>query len=338
MRCTPSVYNDVYVEFWALVEFPMPGLVDLYFCLEYHYATPKECEKIFFGSRWPNWVLPILNVRGLRTFELSIDMQSYFERSTPMYIPVPPLLLLQAAELAEDIKCVMLSKVANDPGELDVSSSLLSQAAKQEHKAKLLTWLLRRYQLVTPASVEFEKQKSSLSYGFLTDELYRPDLIEAHRSVKPRRDRMDGQLYVKNAIQWIIQKGESYPKSVAIPIDIKRPLRVPSETKFSLYSSTRNMKSHYPASHEENEGATLAVQTHLHPEPKEGNHHYYRYRYQIFLLLYRGEMHIEAARSRGAPNSVIEPCPLISELVKPAEWNFRNFCANKYDQYNNQAT
>jgi hypothetical protein len=45
------------------------------------------------------------------------------------------------------------------------------------------------------------------SYGFLCTEIYEPDIIEAHRTLRrPRIDRLDGERYVRNTIRWIVKK------------------------------------------------------------------------------------------------------------------------------------
>lgn len=53
---------------------------------------------------------------------------------------------------------------------------------------------------------------SSCSYGFLIDELYQPDKIDAHKNVRPRKNETDGKRYINNSIFWLIQKVVLRPK------------------------------------------------------------------------------------------------------------------------------
>lgn len=53
------------------------------------------------------------------------------------------------------------------------------------------------------------------SYGFLLHEAYNPEL-EAHRVSRPAVDPGDGEEYIDNTIDWVIQKVGFRPKSVAL--------------------------------------------------------------------------------------------------------------------------
>jgi hypothetical protein len=49
------------------------------------------------------------------------------------------------------------------------------------------------------------------SYGFLQTEPFEPQIIAAHKGVRPKRDKVDGEKYIDSTINWLIQK-------VSIPI------------------------------------------------------------------------------------------------------------------------
>ena len=49
------------------------------------------------------------------------------------------------------------------------------------------------------------------SYGFLRTEPHEPEEWEAHKNVRAWYDKVDGQMYVKNTIDWLIKKVSHVP-------------------------------------------------------------------------------------------------------------------------------
>lgn len=47
-------------------------------------------------------------------------------------------------------------------------------------------------------------RKIQCSYGFLRDELYEPDIFPEHKRARPKIDEADGELYVIDTIDWLI--------------------------------------------------------------------------------------------------------------------------------------
>jgi DNA primase large subunit len=50
------------------------------------------------------------------------------------------------------------------------------------------------------------KRTTLCSYGFLRDEQWDPEEIPAHYKMKPDIDRADGERYIRNTIDWLINK------------------------------------------------------------------------------------------------------------------------------------
>jgi hypothetical protein len=44
------------------------------------------------------------------------------------------------------------------------------------------------------------------SYGFLRTEPHEPEVWEAHKNIRAWYDKVDGQMYVKDTIDWLIKK------------------------------------------------------------------------------------------------------------------------------------
>jgi hypothetical protein len=44
------------------------------------------------------------------------------------------------------------------------------------------------------------------SFGFVWTDLYDKENIPAHVGIRPRIDKLDGRKYVKNTINWLVQK------------------------------------------------------------------------------------------------------------------------------------
>ena len=44
------------------------------------------------------------------------------------------------------------------------------------------------------------------SYGFIRAEYYEPDVVKEQRGVNAWRDPLDGELYIKNTIDWVVKK------------------------------------------------------------------------------------------------------------------------------------
>jgi hypothetical protein len=198
--------NAMYVEFWALVAFALPALAHLHFCYEYFYNYHLDCWKLDYNRRWPTWVLPMLNIRGLQTCELEL-------RETPQYVwsrrvsrAISPTRLGRKDKLLEDIRRVLCEPAANGVPRLDISSALLSRSASQDSKDRLRDWLERHCASIAPDLGE-PSEPSDISMGILVTEPYQPQAIEAHKEVEqPWRDPVDGRLYVEDTILWIVQK------------------------------------------------------------------------------------------------------------------------------------
>jgi hypothetical protein len=198
MRPAPSA---VHIEFWALVAFAMPALVHLRLCYNYVYVR-REFHRLHLDRRWPNWVLPILNIRGLRSCDLIFnEIQHALSRGGD---PSPPAVGSKKQMFLEDVRRIICRGTPDDRRDLDVALPLLSRSASQQHKDALRSWLERR-RIVVPGP-EPPALAAECSLGVLAMEPYRPDEIEAHKECLPWRDPHDGQLYVDGTIIWIIQK------------------------------------------------------------------------------------------------------------------------------------
>jgi hypothetical protein len=54
------------------------------------------------------------------------------------------------------------------------------------------------------------------SYGFLRTEPHEPEVLAAHKEVRPTIDKLDGKDYVRNTIDWLVKKVSGTRKSCAI--------------------------------------------------------------------------------------------------------------------------
>ena len=50
------------------------------------------------------------------------------------------------------------------------------------------------------------KRTTLCSYGFLRDEPWDPEEVPVHRIMKPDNDPADGEKYILDTIEWLIQK------------------------------------------------------------------------------------------------------------------------------------
>lgn len=54
------------------------------------------------------------------------------------------------------------------------------------------------------------------SYGFLRTEPHEPEVLEAHQSIRPWYDKVDGLPYVKDTIDWLIKKVRRIPRQIKL--------------------------------------------------------------------------------------------------------------------------
>ncbi|KAI9693060.1 MAG: hypothetical protein M1822_005055 [Bathelium mastoideum] len=102
---------------------------------------------------------------------------------------------------------------------------------------------------------------SRLSYGFQRTEHYKDFKEHVEAGVVPSVDKVDGFKYVKNTIEWVIQKGvelgtryESEPIHSSHTFPMKERKLVCEEC---IYASPKQHRSHFRRNHAENAGATL---------------------------------------------------------------------------------
>lgn len=95
------------------------------------------------------------------------------------------------------------------------------------------------------------------SYGFLRTEPFND--YEEHEGVIPTKDEFDGELYVKNTIDWLVKKGVEVKYHKEHILDAYHLFS--TRTKVFkcvevLYVSDTSTKSHYQVKHEKNKGRT----------------------------------------------------------------------------------
>jgi hypothetical protein len=54
------------------------------------------------------------------------------------------------------------------------------------------------------------------SYGFLRTEPHEPEVWEAHKNIRAWYDKVDGQMYVKDTIDWLIKKVRRIPRQIKL--------------------------------------------------------------------------------------------------------------------------
>ncbi|KAF2181387.1 Hsp70 family protein-like protein [Zopfia rhizophila CBS 207.26] len=96
------------------------------------------------------------------------------------------------------------------------------------------------------------------SYGILISEPYKPEVYEEHRRTKCRINKADGEKYVDETIQWVIQAGERVKNMQEFAFDVKHTF--PTTRKKLLYAEQLWMSDHrhplhYRRSHPLNKGA-----------------------------------------------------------------------------------
>ncbi|KAJ4299563.1 hypothetical protein N0V90_004809 [Kalmusia sp. IMI 367209] len=90
------------------------------------------------------------------------------------------------------------------------------------------------------------KRNIQCSYGFLRDELYDPDKHPEHKRARSKVDEADGERYIIDTIDWLINAGDKLENSEKL-ICIEE-----------LYVSERKHQSHYKKGNANNKGAELA--------------------------------------------------------------------------------
>jgi hypothetical protein len=114
------------------------------------------------------------------------------------------------------------------------------------------------------------------SYGFLRTEPHEPDVWEAHKNVRPTMDKLDGNMYVRNTIDWLVKrvscplvasmsatnkkKGDELPPRKEYPISVEHTFST-TTSRFKceevLYVSDVSTESHYCKKHPKNKGQSL---------------------------------------------------------------------------------
>lgn len=196
--------NAQYCEFWGLVAFCMPALRHLHFCMDFTSLNRLGALYMDFDKRWPNWAIPILYVRGLLSCELTVNVN--FNAALDMisvdeYRDLVPL----RRDCLEEMKRIMCRQV--DRQKVDLSDLFLGHAFPQGDRDGLRALLKKRYVTMIPRNLERRVRISVVSIGILRSELYQPDSIPAHRDNPDlTRKRADGNLYVNDIIEWLVQK------------------------------------------------------------------------------------------------------------------------------------
>jgi hypothetical protein len=54
------------------------------------------------------------------------------------------------------------------------------------------------------------------SYGFLRTEPHEPEVWNAHQNIRAWYDKVDGQMYVKDTIDWLITKVSHVPSKMSL--------------------------------------------------------------------------------------------------------------------------
>ncbi|KAH8685484.1 hypothetical protein BGZ60DRAFT_365995 [Tricladium varicosporioides] len=103
---------------------------------------------------------------------------------------------------------------------------------------------------------------TSCSYGFLRTEPWEPEHIPAHSKVKCHIDKTDGEKYVDNTINWLIQKYQKLPHHMEFdPITVRHTFPLYRRELICIeevYVSDNVHESHYRKSHAMNKGAEFA--------------------------------------------------------------------------------
>lgn len=95
------------------------------------------------------------------------------------------------------------------------------------------------------------------SYGFLRTEPYEPKFYGAHEGARYVTDKVDGERYVKDTIDWLIKKGELLEYRKEESIKVKHTFKHYRKTfpcREELYISDEFRESHYKKSNEKNKG------------------------------------------------------------------------------------
>ncbi|KAE8149926.1 hypothetical protein BDV25DRAFT_119620 [Aspergillus avenaceus] len=98
------------------------------------------------------------------------------------------------------------------------------------------------------------------SYGLLRTEPYQPDIVRAHIGKYPWTDPLDGSKYIKNTIEWIVNKGDLLPSGTRIIRPVTHTFPVSPDEPFLckevFYVSDKHHDSNYRRNHPKNKGAT----------------------------------------------------------------------------------
>jgi hypothetical protein len=98
------------------------------------------------------------------------------------------------------------------------------------------------------------------SYGFLRTEPHEPEVWNAHQNIRAWYDKVDGQMYVKDTIDWLITKVSHVPSKMSLVDQINQlGHRILSFLPFKnfplwLYVSDHSYESHYRKDHPKNKG------------------------------------------------------------------------------------
>lgn len=100
------------------------------------------------------------------------------------------------------------------------------------------------------------------SYGILRTEPYEPLILPAHSKAYPWTDPIDGNKYIKNAIDWIINKGELLPSGKSFTREASHTFEMDPDVRLIcqeiLFVSSKSHESHYRRKHENNKGCEEA--------------------------------------------------------------------------------
>ena len=96
------------------------------------------------------------------------------------------------------------------------------------------------------------------SYGFLRTEPYGE--WDEHEGIKPFIDKLDGEKYVPDTIDWLVKRNKEVLDPQEYIIDAYHlfpAYRRVFKCEEVLYVSDTSFESHYKKSHEKNKGSTL---------------------------------------------------------------------------------
>ena len=216
--------NAQYCEFWGLVAFCMPSLRDLHFCMEVRSLGFNKARDMDFQKRWPGWAIPILYARGLKSCELTVDVEGCAARGVVRRLDAVnyPELMPLRQKCLEDMQQIMCQQPGRQTA--DFSGLFLGPTFPQEDHNALKALLKDRYMTALPPDSEREARVSDVSIGILRSELYQPDIIPAHRDNPDlTRKRANGNLYVNDTIEWLVQKvSPSYQDLNSCPLTSSR--------------------------------------------------------------------------------------------------------------------